>query len=420
MYCKKLSVFLLSTALAAIAQPIHAAEEKDPYADTLLGDVAGYRSTLSHAGVDVTVDYKADMFDVVSGGLKRGSNYLDNLDIQFTLDNEKLLGINGNKAFIYFVSNAGSKPSASRVGSIEGIDNVEVIHDTFKLLEAWDEQSFFGDTLSVLVGLHDLNSEFAVTDLSKNFLKPTMQIGQAFAQSGRNGPSLFPTTSVAARVKVAPTETTYVSAAVFDGVPGNVNRPHGTHIDFESSDGVLMIAEAGYTPKAAEGVEYQVNKFAVGGWVYSQKADNLVEVDSNGNPVKDRQAGAYLLSSYQIYNDARAGHTLGLFLRGDIANDDALQVDWDYQVGVVGNGWVPTRPDSEIGAGLSQSHNGDTYMDSVGGAADRNEYGLEVYYRDKLEKGITVQPDFQYIINPGMDQGTDNTTILGVRFDINF
>jgi len=86
----------------------------------------------------------------------------------------------------------------------------------------------------------------------------------------------------------------------------------------------------------------------------------------------------------------------------------------------VGNGWVPTRPDSEIGVGFTQAHNGDTYLDSVAGVANDNEYGFELYYRDTLGRGITVQPDFQYIINPGTDTVTDNVTIFGIRFDINF
>ena len=418
---KYLALFLFSTALSCAATASYAAEEaKDPYADTLLGDIGGQRSKLSDAGVDVTVEYKADFLSDTSGGIKHGGNYLDNLDVKFAFDNDKLLGIKGNKALIYFLNNDGSKPNASRVGSTQGIDNIETGTSTFKLYEAWDEQSFFDNKLFVLVGLHDLNSEFDETDMTANFIKPTMQIGQTFAQSGQNGPSIFPTTSLAGRIKVAPTETSYISMAAFDGVPGDPNKPHGTHIDLRSRDGLLLIAEGGFTPKPADGVDGTPNKFAVGAWTYTKKMDDLVDVDGSGNPVKNRQDGAYFLSSYQVYHDKDAGHDLGVFLRGGIADGDTAQVDWDYEAGLVGNGWVPTRPDSEIGAGFSQAHNADKYIQSVSGAADRNEYSLELYYRDKLYRGISVQPDIQYVMNPGTDTVTKNATIVGIRFDVNF
>lgn len=302
---------------------------------------------------------------------------------------------------------------------MQGIDNIEVATNTFKLYEAWDEQSFMDGRLAVLAGLHDLNSEFMVTDMTANFIKPTLQVGQSFAQSGQNGPSVFPNTSVAARVKFLPTETSYISAAAFDGIPGDLDRPHGTHIEFEGGDGLLLIAEAGLTPKAADS-DGTPNKFAIGGWTYTKKQDDLVDVDGSGNPVKRRMQGAYLLSSYQVYHNKDAGHDLGLFLRGGFADGNTAQVNWDWEAGFVANGWVPTRADSEIGFAFSQSHNDSKYLQSVAGVADRYESAFDLYYRDKLTRGITLQPDFQYIINPGTDTVTKNATVLGLRVDVNF
>ena len=188
---------LLSTAPAAFATEA----EKDPYADNLLNNWGGARTKLADKGIDITVEYKADVWNLAAGGLKKGSNYIDNLDVKFALDGEKLFGLKGNKALVYFINNNGSSPNASRVGSAQGIDNIEVATNAFKLYELWDEQSFLDDKLSILVGLHDLNSEFMVNDMTANFIKPTLQVNQEFAQSGKNGPSIFPTTSLAARVK---------------------------------------------------------------------------------------------------------------------------------------------------------------------------------------------------------------------------
>lgn len=413
--CSALAILLL-TATPTIG---HTAEAEDPFKDSLLGDAGGVRKELSDAGVGVTVDYKADLWQVTSGR-NEGSNYMDNLDVKFDLDGEKIFGIKGNKMLVYFISNAGGETNGDRIGSVEGMDNLEVTTNAVKLYELWMEQSFMEDQLSVLVGLHDLNAEFAVTDLSANFIKPTMQVMQTFAQSGQNGPSIFPSTSLAGRVRISPTEESYISAAVFDGVPGNPAHPRATRIDLNDNDGLLLIAEAGITPKAPDQKDSTPNKVALGAWTYTEDMDDVVDVDASGNPEKRTMSGAYLLSSYQFYHDAAAGRDLGAFLRAGLADGDTAQVSWDYELGVVANGWVPNRPDAEIGVGFTQAHNGNKYVRSVGGVADDNEYGMELYYRDTVTNGITIQPDVQYIINPGSDTVTDDALVVGVRVDINF
>ena len=189
---KKLLTF---TALAAFAFPAFS-EDAPKFDDHLLGDMGGLRNKLANDGIDFTVEYKGDFWRNSSGGAKQANAYNDNLDLKAAIDGEKAFGIQGNKALIYFINNFGTKPNAREVGSTQGVDNIEPGINTFKLYEAWMDQSFLDNKLSVLVGLHDLNSEFYLTDNSSNFIKPSFQIGQDFAQSGQNGPSIFPTTSL--------------------------------------------------------------------------------------------------------------------------------------------------------------------------------------------------------------------------------
>ncbi len=95
-------------------------------------------------------------------------------------------------------------------------------------------------------------------------------------------------------------------------------------------------------------------------------------------------------------------------------------MEWDYEAGLVGHGWVPTRPDGELGIGLSQSHNGDKYMIASGAGTKRNEYSYELYYRDKVAPGVTLQPDVQYVVNPGTTSSVNDAMVLGLRVDVNF
>ena len=388
-----------------------------PYADTLLGDVGGARTKLANQGVEIELGYSGDVWAVTHGGLKRKVTYLDFMELRANLDGEKLFGIKGNTMSVSLINSNGTQTNASNVGSTQGIDNSEVAVNGVRLYEAWVNQEFMDGRLAVLFGLHDLNTEFAATPISDNFLKPTMQIGQSFAQSGKNGPSVFPTTSVAGRVKFKPTETSYVAVAAYDGVPGDPDNTSGGRVRFADKDGLLWVGEVGITPKAA-GTEDEVNKLALGVWHYTAELENIEDASR-----KSTAEGLYLLSSYRFYHDQAAGRALGAFLRGGIADGDTAQVDYDYEVGLIGNGWMPGRADSEIGLGLSTAHNSDAHMAAQAAAstdADRSEYSYELYYRDTLYPGISIQPDLQYIVNPGTDAVTDNATVLGLRLDVSF
>ena len=83
--------------------------------------------------------------------------------------------------------------------------------------------------------------------------------------------------------------------------------------------------------------------------------DDMVDVDVNGNPVKNvANAGAYQLSELPaFYYDKGIGCSATVFFRPGIADGDTAPIDWAYEAGLrMAHGWVPTRPDSEIGLRL--------------------------------------------------------------------
>ena len=213
-----------------------------------------------------------------------------------------------------------------------------------------------------------------------------------------------------------------MAVAAYDGIPGDPDRTSSSAVKLDDKDAMLFIGEVGFTPKAADS-DGQPNKLAVGVWHYTGGLDDLTELDTNGDPAKSTAQGVYLLSSYRFYHDKKSGRDLGAFLRGGVADGDTAQVDWDYEAGLVANGWIPGREEGEIGLGISAAHNGDKYMDAQAAAstaADRNEYSYELYYRDTIYRGVTIQPDVQYVVNPGTDAVTDNATVVGLRLGVSF
>ena len=161
-------------------------------------------------------------------------------------------------------------------------------------------------------------------------------------------------------------------------------------------------------PPSPEGLDGEYNKLAVGAWRYTK------DFEDNATTGRDDVQGAYLLSSYQFYHDAKAERGLGAFLRAGYAAGNAVQTEWDYQLGLVGQGWVPTRKAGEFGLGVSQATNSNDFIDNNAGSK-RAEYQFEAYYRDDIYPGVSLQPDFQYIVNPGTVSDVENATVFGLR-----
>lgn len=403
-----------------INAPAFAGDAVNYNESTLTGDWGGARSSLANSGVTVDIVYKFDVMANADGGIDEGARALDNLDVIFSLDGEKLLGAKGASGRIYLLNNNGRRPDASLVGSAQGIDNIEVAEPTGKLYEAWLQQNLFDDRLSVLGGLYDLNSEFYVTDSSGLFIHSTYGIGTDFAQSGLNGPSIFPSTSLGVRVKIQPAQKLYLQAAVFDGAPGSPDDLDGAQIEFNSGEGALFVAEMGFTP----GGETPNGKLALGAWVYSDKFPDQIDVDANGNPLKQRSQGVYLIGERKIFTPA-GGEDKGLsiFGRFGVAGDQVNQFDYAWSAGLVYTGLIPSRDAGQLGLGVGGAHNSSKFNAASVAAAtpvDHAETAIELTYSDNLTPWFSIQPDIQYIINPGANPALVNAVVTGVRMAVSF
>lgn len=117
----------------------------------------------SHAPLLLQATYTGEVMSNVSGGIKRGSRYLDNLDIVAEADLEAIAGWKGASAHVYGLYNNG-KSFSDLAGDAQTASNIETGVQAFRLYEAWIEQKFAGGSLKV--GLYDLNSEFDALDAS--------------------------------------------------------------------------------------------------------------------------------------------------------------------------------------------------------------------------------------------------------------
>lgn len=345
MFHKKIRALFIAIPVLLAAYPAVAQDAPD-YTGFLTGDWNGHRTALHDQGIDIEASYTFDIWRNVSGGAKTGNAGSDNLDLQVGFDGEKLYGVPGSTLFLHFLNNNGGQIN-SHAGTNGGIDNIEVGTPTAQLYEAWIEQNFFEDKISLRAGLYDLNTEFYVTETSGLFINPTYGIGTEFAASGQNGPSIFPVTSVGARLLVNPTDEIYIEGAILDGVPGDLDNAEGTHIQFNDGDGALVAVEAGYQDEEA-------GHYAIGAWKYTAKFDDWTEVNDDGDPVKKTNQGIYALAERNIYTDPQdENRKIDGFVRFGIADEDVSQFEYSWSAGFVYSGAFESRPEGQIGFGVS-------------------------------------------------------------------
>lgn len=393
-----LSLFLFSSVS-------YADEAKPDFAtDKATGNWGGQRDRLLAKGFSFDIDYKGEAWRNLSGGVQKGNRALDDLDVKMTIDGEKALNLEGTTFFVYFLNNNGGRPN-DLAGTNGGISNIEVPTRSFKLYEAWVQKETRGGAFSILAGLHDLNSEFYVTDTSGLFLNPTYGIGTEMAATGDNGPSIFPYTGLALRFALKPTDSTYLQAAVFDGVPGDTDHPRGTHIDLSGSDGALLVAEGGIQSD-------DLGHFGIGAWHYTSKRPEQADPTAESH-----QQGLYFLADRSVYKED--GKDVSTFARVGFADGKVGQFRSNWSTGFVFSGFVSPRPDDQFGFAATRAVNSSNFRTANPGA-EHAETQFELTYNAQLTPWFSLQPDLQYTINPGTDSSLKNAWTGGLRMTVNF
>lgn len=395
-------------------------------ARTLFGDWGGTRSDLYNKGVSFEFIYKSDMLANTSGGIMRGSVWMGNTEAGVKINLEKLLGWDATTAYIHYHSQLGSKFNRDYVGSFVGVDNIESGTNTGQFNHVWMQKSFSGDSLSVLAGLYAIDSEFYVTDTSGIFFQPPYGMANDMAQSGKNGPPIFPMGALAVRVKYNSPGKVYLQGVLTDGVPGDPNNHRGTHIKLGNGDGTLSVAEFGYMSQRDEAPAESAqqghheegeffNKTAIGFWHYSARFND----PDPANPSLHPSQGAYFLTerTLAVEKDHPAQGLSG-FIRFGMASKGIHQSDWTGSLGLRDHGMIANRDEDIAGIAVTVSHASDKYR--LLNNAESSQTDVEATYRAQINPWLALQPSLQYVSNPNMDAELGNAWVAGVRLEVMF
>ena len=361
-------------------------------------------------GISTELVYTSDLYRNTSGGAETGSRYLQNLDLTATVDVEEMFGVGSGEIFVYVLYNDDTTLS-DLVGDLQVASNIEA-DQGWRLYEAWWDGSIT-DNLSLRAGLYDLNSEFDAIETAGYFNNSSHGIGADYSQSGQNGPSIFPLTSAAVRLAWSPRDAMILRYALLDGVPGDpADADAFVSAEIRNGEGLLHAIEIENT--LTSGL-----RTGVGLWRYTSEFEKINEI-SGGQPVTSTgNQGVYAFVDSPIYRSEN-GVWIDAFARYGIANQDFNQLSSYLGFGAVAGGILNSRPDDIIGFAVATAFNGDDYKNLNNGMVDDHETAIELTYSAQLSGNLRIQPDIQYIINPGTDPSTKNSLVVGLRFELGF
>jgi porin len=358
--------------------------------------------------------YTADLLRNSRGGLAVGNAYLDNLDVSLEVDGERAFGVPGLQLFAYGLYNNSARFSEELSGDAMTASNIDAAR-AVRLYEAWADWTFGASDASMRFGLYDLNSEFDTTEARSVFLNSTFGVGHELGQTGHNGPSIFPSTSLALRMAFKPAADWALLVAAFDGVPNDPERPAQTRIRIGGGDGALLITELQrHGPR--------LTKLAAGAWHYTEHFERIDDtLLGSSSPRKDESSGAYVLADLAVWQDPiEADRQVEAFARAGVASAGVSEFDSSAQLGIIVRQPFGGSADESLGFAVATARTGEPYrraQRALGAPIDDAEAVIEVTYRRAILPWLTVQPDVQYILNPGADRSLRNALVFGLRIE---
>ncbi|XHR26844.1 MAG: carbohydrate porin [Chthoniobacteraceae bacterium] len=354
-------------------------------------------------GLTFPISYTGEGFGNLSGGYRQGAVYDAVLNVGIQGDLDKLVGWSGGSFLVSGLYPHGASLTEKYVHDFNGVSNIDT-YDSLRLYEAWLEQEAGG--FSVRAGQLLADTEFCLSENGANFINSAFGSIPLIARNFRA--PVYPVAGPGVRVRWKAGETFSVQAGLYDGDVGDpVGNPHGLDWSLNTRQGALALAEAAWTPWK-DGGTYKLGAF------YHTPAENdaLLEKGRISN------AGGYVIADQPLWREPGSKDAgLNAFLRIGGAPAERSVVPFYGEAGLTRKGPFPGREGDIAGIGFSFTRVSSALRDAAGEPPEaHHEAVLEATYKIKVSEWLTVQPDIQYLFNPGAAIHQDNALAVGLQF----
>ena len=359
--------------------------------------------------VEFSTRVSGDFVNNFFGGFKKGYTYIGMEDLTLSFETSEAGWWKNGTLFIHGLNTHGKGPSEILTGDLQIMSNIES-GDYTGLYEFWYMQKF--GHFSVLLGKHDLNTEFVGTKYGGTFINSSFGIAPSISL---NVPvSIYPVAAPCIMIKYENENKFACKLAVYDGDPGNIeSNRFGIRWNVNTHDVFLSISEIQYFVSSGD----QVNGiYKIGGFYHSGRFLDYTDTLFN----KRGDYGFYIVADQSIFpRSLNAGRGLCYFFQGGFAPSNLNMVQSYIGTGFRYHGILPYRFNDELGiaiacVGISKDYR-KLFSESLS-----YETSWELTYIFRFGGRYSIQPSAQYIINPGANKNINNCLAGLLRFSLTY
>ncbi len=348
------------------------------------------------AGVQAAAVLTQDYFRDVRGGRRRGGAGPGNVFLRLDLHGRVWGGPPSDLVRLRVLGTFGGSIS-NQVGDLQGLDNVAA-PDAVKLYSAWYQHRFGDSGVSTRLGLQDYNALFNTLAAASVLINSSFGLPATIAQS--NVP-VYPTTAVGAVLRWHSRHGAYAMGGVYNGRPGDPQEPGGTHLHLDPGSGLFYAFEAGLGGGPRRG------KLGIGGWYQTS------DYTDPGGITRDRNHGVYVIAETPLAR-VSSGAAWSGFVQLGVARPGTNTIGRYLGVGIDVENPLPGRPHDRFSLGVARARTTAAYRRATA-AASNAETVVEATYRAALGPHFSLQPDLQYVSDPGASARLGNAWVVGLR-----
>ncbi len=430
---------------------------------TMLGDIFGLRPWLGTYGITFNLQEVSEILANATGGTRQGYAYEGLTTMTLQLDTDKAFDWDGGTFNVSALQIHGRNLSAERLLTLQTASGIEASRAT-RLWELWYQQAFLDGAYDVKLGQQSIDQEFISSQYSALYVNTMMGWPMLPSADLYAGGPAYPLSSPGVRLRAKPSDAFTVLAGVFDDNPPGgpfaadpqLRGAEASGTRFNLSTGALFLAELQYSlnqPSLGEmdtGTKGELGMpgtYKLGFWYDTasfpdQRFDNtglsLADPASTGIPAIHRgNYSIYGVVDQMIWRPAPdSPRSLGAFARLMGAPSDRNLVAFSVNAGLNLKDPLPERENDTFGVGFglakvsSRAAGLDRDTGFFGGApypVRSSEKFIEATYQYQMTPWWQLQPDVQYMFNPGggiqnPDTGARirNELVFGVRTTITF
>ncbi len=418
-----------------------------------LGDLCGLREWMNKYGGSLTLTETSEALGNATGGIDQSVEYDGLTQAIFQLGTQRAFHWYGGTFNVSGLQIHGQNLSEDNLYTLQTASGIESDRAT-RLWELWyDQQLDKEGRYDVKIGQQSLDQEFMVSQNALLFVNTMFGWAMLPSADMPGGGPAYPLSALGVRAHARLGNSWTLLAGAFTGNASQQNTS-GTAFPL---DGTLGIAELQYTYPSLGATVHESNKtplsrtYKLGAWYDNVKFDDQ-RFDNTGlslaNPASTGVAkthhgdyALYAVADQMLWIDPNENdRTVNVFVRPmGTPLTDRNTIDFSLNAGLTFTEPILHRDNDTLGIGMGFAHVSSraadldrdqrTYASSPGLPIRSGETYVEATYQYQVTPWWQVQPDFQYVFNPGAGivnpksssgQKVKDEAVFGVRMNFAF